>query len=249
MIIDIHTHYGVIENGYYMPLDMLLCAMEKRGIDYALISNIECGVYHEGIDGNRKMLDMVRENSDRLGCMLWGCENLDEIQKRAFENLYLDNRDIVKGIKIHPDLSGRRADDGCFGFFYQMGERYHLPLLLHTKKGPYSSIEYVVNAAKEYPSARFILGHMDLGSDGSQALWAVKQYDNIYGDTAWVPATVAARADKMGISHKIMFGTDSPISGEGCYEDDCYEAYFMQHDNFMEGIMAGNARRIFGILE
>lgn len=245
MIIDIHTHYGVIKDGYYMPLDMLLSAMKKCGIDYALISNIECGIYHEGIAGNRKMLDMVRENSDMLGCMLWGCENLDEIQKREFEDLYLNNKDIVKGIKIHPDLSGKRADDGCFNFFYRLGEKYNLPILLHTKKGPYSSVEYVVNAAKEHPAALLILGHMGLGSDGSEALLAVKNYDNIYGDTAWVPVEVVAKAHQMGISHKMMFGTDSPISGETCYEDSCYREYFIQKNDYMEGIMAGNAKRIF----
>lgn len=71
MMIDIHTHYGEIEGGYHMPLEMQLEAMEAYGIDYALISNIECGIFHEGIEGNRKMLEMVRVHQDRLGCMLW----------------------------------------------------------------------------------------------------------------------------------------------------------------------------------
>ena len=246
MIIDIHTHYGVIEGGYYMPLEMLLDAMKKNGIDYALISNIECGIYHEGINSNRKMLDMVRKNRDKLGCMLWGCENSDDGQKKEFEELYLNNTDIVKGIKIHPDLSGKRADDKCFDFFYQLGGKYGLPVLLHTKKGPYSSIEYIVNAAKEHPETIFILGHMDLGSDGSEALMAVEKYDNIYGDTAWVPFDVVMKAEKMGISHKMMFGTDSPISGETCYEDACYVDYFTRNADYRKGIMADNAIRVFG---
>lgn len=247
MIIDIHTHYGVIANGYQMPLGMQLHAMDHYGIDYALISNIECGIYHEGIDGNRKMLEMVRSNRSRLGCMLWGCENLGEAQKREFESLYCDHRDIVKGIKLHPDLAGRRADSSCFDFFYQMGERYDLPVLLHTKKGPYSSIEYVVNAARVHPKTRFILGHMGLGSDGSEALAAIERYENIYGDTAWVPADVVVKVEQMGVSHKIMFGTDSPISGEDCYADACYTDYFAHRMDGFNGILADNAKRVFGL--
>lgn len=245
MIIDIHTHYGVIKDTYNMPLKMQLDAMKKYGIDYALISNIECGMYHEGINGNLKMLDMVRENRDRLGCMLWGCENLDDIQKGEFEKMYLANQDIVKGIKIHPDISGKRADDECFDFFYSFAEHYSLPVLLHTKNGPYSSVKFVVNAARKYPDTIFILGHMDLGSDGNEALEAVKEYRNVYGDTAWVRLDVVKKAEKMGISHKMMFGTDSPISGEKCYEDPYYTDYYSCEGDFIKGVMADNAKRIF----
>lgn len=244
-MIDIHTHYGVIEGQYNMPLDMLLDAMKENGIKYALISNIECGIYHECIEGNVKMLDMVRKHKDRLGCMLWGCENLDDLQKEEFEKLYLANQEIVKGIKIHPDISERRADDECFDFFYQFAQTYSLPVLLHTKDSPYSSVKFVVNAAKKYPDTLFILGHMGLGSDGHEALEAVKKYENVYGDTAWVRFDVIEKAEKMGISHKIMFGTDSPISGETCYEDPYYKEYYSYEQDFVRQVVEYNARRIF----
>lgn len=188
---------------------------------------------------------MVRKNKDKLGCMLWGCENLNDNQKVTFEELYLRNRDIVKGIKIHPDISEKRADDECFDFFYLLGAKYDLPVLIHTKNTPYSSIEYIVNVAKKHPNTILILGHMDLCSDGKEALRAVKEYNNIYGDTAWVHLEVVKEAWEMGISHKIMFGTDSPISGANCYGDDYYVNYYKQQDDYMIGVMAENARRIF----
>lgn len=247
MIIDIHTHYGVVKNRYDMPLDMQLYAMKKYGIDYALISNIECGINHEGINGNVKMLDMVKKHRDTLGCMLWGCENLDDTQKEEFKKIYLNHKDIVKGIKIHPDISQKRIDDECFDFFYSLAKEYSLPVLLHTKSSPYSSVEFAVNAAKKYPDTSFILGHMNLASDGNEALEAVKKYDNIYGDTAWVQIGVVKKAEKMGISHKIMFGTDSPISGEKCYEDACYINYYSHAGDYIKEIMVENAKRIFGI--
>lgn len=51
----------------------------------------------------------------------------------------------------------------------------------------------------------------------------------------------------MGISHKIMFGTDSPISGRDCYMDDYYKNYYKDTSEYMADIMSENAKRMFGI--
>ncbi|MBQ2923725.1 MAG: amidohydrolase family protein [Tyzzerella sp.] len=247
MIIDIHTHYGIVPGKYNMSVEMQLAAMEKYHIHYALISNIVASIEHKGISANAKMLEIVREHKDRLGCMLWANEKLDEAEKKSFEDMYLTNRDIVKGIKIHPDVSEKRADDVCFDFFYSMAAKYHLPILLHTKKNQFSSVEIVVNAAKKHPNTIFILGHMEISSNGKNALEAVKKYDNIYGDTAWVRLEVAEEAEKMGIVHKMMFGTDSPISGADCYADDYYMEYYRTDKQYIEDIFYKNAQRVFGL--
>ena len=247
MIIDIHTHYGIVPDKYNMSIEMQLEAMNKYHIDYALISNIECAMHSESISGNVSMLELVRTHKDKLGCMLWAYENFDEDQKMTFEELYLANQDIVKGIKIHPDISGKRADDECFNFFYSMGAKYNLPVLLHTKQNDFSSVEIVVNAAKRHPDTIFILGHMEICSDGMAALEAVKKYDNIYGDTAWVHLEIVREARKMGSSHKMMFGTDSPISGADCYGDEYYVDYYKQEETYMTDVMSENARRIFNL--
>ena len=51
----------------------------------------------------------------------------------------------------------------------------------------------------------------------------------------------------MGIAHKMMFGTDSPISGADCYGDNYYLEYYKQEEYYMVGVMSENARRIFKI--
>lgn len=247
MIIDIHTHYGIVPGKFNMPIEMQLDAMGKYQIDYALVSSIEATIEGEEISANEKMLELVREHKDKLGCMLWVNEKLDEAGKASFEELYLANQDIVKGIKIHPDVSGKRVDDTCFDFFYSMGAKYNLPVLLHTKQNQYSSVDIVVNAATRHPDTIFILGHLEICSDGKNALEAVKKYDNIYGDTAWVHLEVVKEAHKMGIVHKIMFGTDSPISGADCYGDHYYIDYYRQQETYMTDVMSENARRMFGL--
>ena len=206
MRIDIHAHYGIIPGGYQMPLESQLHAMKKYGVDYALISNIECGLLHKGNIGNIEMLNMVRAHTDRLGCMLWCCENLTDNEREQFENIYIQNQDVVKGLKIHPDISGERVDAMCFDFFYEMGAKYNLPILLHTKNNGCSDVKYAVHAAEKFSKTKLILGHMGMTNDGKEALKAVEQYENVYGDTAWVPFEVTVQAIEMGIGHACLGG-------------------------------------------
>jgi len=161
--------------------------------------------------------------------------------------MYLANQDIVKGLKIHPDVAQERADSPCFDFYYAMGTKYGLPVILHTKDSLFSKVEYVVNVAKHFPNTKLILGHMQISSDGRKALEAIKTYDNLYGDTAWVKLEVVKLAYDMGISHKIMFGTDSPISGRDCYMDDYYKNYYEDTSEYMTDIMSENAKKMFCI--
>ena len=123
MIIDIHAHYGIVPDKYNMSIEMQLEAMDKYQIDYALISSIEAASEGEGIEANARMLEIVRKHKDKFGCMLWANEKLNEAEKASFEELYLANRDIVKGIKIHPDVSGKRADDASFDLFLFDGSK------------------------------------------------------------------------------------------------------------------------------
>lgn len=248
MIIDVHTHYGIAEN-LNMPIELQLLCMDKHGIDYALVSNIECAKKHGNIEGNKKMIEIVRKNSDRLGCLLWGTENITEEEKIIFKNLYTDNKDIVKGLKIHPDISHKKADDECFDFYYELAARYSIPVQIHTNNSGFSDIKYVVSAAKKHPKTIFIMAHMDISSDDcEEALRAVNDYENIYGDTSWVKLDAVKKAAQMGIAHKMMFGTDNPIPDDDRYMDVYYVDYYTLNEPYMNGVMCDNAKKIFNIL-
>lgn len=246
MIIDIHTHCGIVDGKFNMPVKMQLDAMKKYGIDYALISDIECG-YGKELAGNRYLLDTVKKYPEKFGGMLW-CSGDGNCDIRQFEKLYLENREFVKGLKIHPDISGIRFDDRRFTPYIGLAERYSLPILIHTQETDFSKISYVEDIADKFKDVKFILGHMSLCSDGSEALAAVKKHANIYADTAWVKYGVVKQAFENGISEKIMFGTDSPIGGLDTYGDkDFYTAYYDSDDKFTDGVMYENAVRIFNL--
>ncbi len=129
----------------------------------------------------------------------------------------------------------------------QRAEKYSFSVLIHTQDNTYSKISYLVNAAKKFPQVNFIMVHIGNGTDGEEALDALKNYDNIYGDTAWVKFEVVKKATDMGFSHKMMFGTDNPIIGSDCYILDDYKDFKEDGTKEMAKIMYKNAKELFNI--
>lgn len=259
MIIDIHAHIGIVPGEYDMRVENQLAGMQKYHIDYALVSDIACGesktkpkegfAYQTLI--NEKAAQTVREHSDKLGLLLWCRPNAEQGFNQAFENLYLQNRDIVKGLKVHPDISGLAFNDPRLYPYLEMAKTYDLPVLIHTKETPYSKVRFVCEMASHYRSVNFILGHMSLADDKTEAFRALRDYPNIYGDTAWVYYKDAVEACAQGLEDKILFGTDSPINGEDTYaEPDFYPAYYnnaLLPKETADKIMFKNAQRLFNL--
>ena len=82
MIIDTHVHIGKMLV-FDMPPEDVLYSMDKYGIDFSLISNVECAENsHNGnpIPQNlqksqntvlKKTLEFARANSDKIGVLPW----------------------------------------------------------------------------------------------------------------------------------------------------------------------------------
>lgn len=247
MIIDIHAHIGIVKGKFNMPPEFQLEGMKKYNIDYALISNIACGYGDFELEGNIEAVKTAREHQAKLGVMLW-CAPSEMTDIKAFEKLYTDNKDIIKGLKIHPDISGIRADSEAFYPYLSLAGKYSLPVLFHTQDTDFSKVSYVLNASELFPDVKMILGHMSLTSDNIEALEAVKNYKNIYADTAWVKSDIIERAKNSCAEDKIMFGTDSPIGGPDTYGDrKYYPEYYKKTGATAEKVMYKNAVKLFGL--
>lgn len=257
MIIDVHAHIGIVPGGFYMPLENQLAGMKKYKIDYALISDITCGESQtkpkEDIPYqtllNEQAAQTVRSYSDKLGLMLWCRPNAEQGFTTDFEHVFLQNRDVVKGIKIHPDISGLPFNDPKIYPYLEMAQEYSLPVLIHTKETYYSKVCFVCEMARRFPAVDFILGHMSLSDDKTESFRALQEYPNIYGDTAWVNYADVVRACAQGLEDKILFGTDSPIAGADTYGDKAfYPEYYTNPDlsaQTMQKIMCTNAQQLF----
>ncbi len=243
MIIDVHTHLGFVEGKFDMRLNVLLESMEKYNITYCLVSSIDA-LFFDAIDGNEKMINEIAPYSDKLGVML-SCN--PEMDVDALEKQYLSHRDVVKGLKIHPDIANTTLNSGKYDTVLEFAGKYHLPIIVHTHDNGISDIAFVEESAKKFPNVDFILGHMGILSNNENALNAIKNFDNIYGDTSWVKYSTVEKAKEMGIEHKIFFGTDAPIAGFDTFGDKEYYVpdYYNKTDKLNKMVMFQNANKYF----
>lgn len=227
MIIDSHVHIGSVLK-FNMPKEMVLESMKKYNIDYSLISNIECAEFdfkqikldskytHTQIEANTKAIKFAKDNIKKIGVLLWAKPATEGCTKE-FEELLINNRHVIYGIKIHPFHSKISFDSNEVQEYIKLAEKYELPVLTHTANDENSYCQKVYNMAKKYPKVNFIMGHMGLCTDNKEAIELIQKSPNLYGDTAWVQPEHSINMIKKYGSEKLLFGTDNPIDGLDTY--------------------------------
>lgn len=266
MIIDTHAHIGKILK-FNMTLDKLLYSMEKYGVDFSLFSNIEGAEFsHSGIKvpffltkpQNKLLKNTIREARkapDKLGALVW-CKLHGEAPDEEFRQLISDNRDIIYGLKFHPFHSLTSPDDEKAEPFYKIAAEFDLPVVSHTGGCEQARSIYLYKAAQKHPELNFVMVHMDLGTDNSEALELLGKLPNLYGDTTWVPIETTVEAIRRYGSKKMLFGTDNPIDGKDTLltnkfgERSLYQQYFNEIKELLSeeeyaDLMYRNAQRLF----
>lgn len=243
MRIDTHVHIGGEMVGFQMSEAMVLAAMEKYQIDYALVSNGDAvEVNHEQVLIPRELqisqeaalervLKFARSNPKKIGVGVW-VKPLQEKITPELEKLIQDNLDIIYAIKLHPFHSNISPADERTIPYLELADKYKLAVVSHTGGCEAAEPVHVFEAAKMFPEVPFVMVHMGLGSDNKVALDLLGKADNLYGDTAWVPMETTIEAIRRYGSKKMMFGSDTPIDGVDTYfcnpkgERSMYQDYF-----------------------
>lgn len=129
-----------------------------------------------------------------------------------------------EGIKLYPPCGYSPSDEGLYPY-YEVCAARSMPVFLHT--GPTaSSLDFnpahplrIDQAARDFPTVQFILGHGGVTHvDVSAYLAAYRR--NVYLDIGGFAGTSALggwpqalnRLFRLGINHKIVFGTDWPLN-------------------------------------
>ena len=268
MIIDTHVHIGD-HFTFYMTEEMILEAMEKYGIDYALVSNgdavevdhdqnpIPPQAHISQEDNLERVLVFARENEDKIGVAVW-VKPLTEKVTPELETLIAENRDIIYALKLHPFHSKISPMDEKVKPYLELAKKYKLPVVSHTGGCEEADPVHLYEAAKMYPEIPFIMVHMGLGSDNKQALELLGKAENLYGDTTWVSIETTIEAIKRYGSKKMLFGSDMPIDGVDTYacnpkgERSVYQDYFhvlpdrIDEESYKD-LMYRNAIELFGV--
>ncbi|MGN0454959.1 MAG: amidohydrolase family protein [Ruminococcus sp.] len=269
MITDIHMHIGGEALGFHMTKEMVLEVFEKYSVGYGMISDCdggECDNQHNIIpeelqvtqeESLRNAVEFARENPGKFCIAAWIRPRVQGITDE-FCNIVEENLDIIKAIKIHPFASDVSPVDKRVIPYIELAKKHNLFVISHTGGSEKASCENLYRAAKMFPSIPFVMAHMGLGTDNSQALELMNKADNLFGDTAWVPMETAVKAVERFGSEKMFFGTDAPIDGVDTYkcnprgERSVYVDYFEKlpqiiGDRAYEDLMYKNARDILNV--
>jgi len=208
MIVDTHTHWGIVwEDKYGTNPSKWLQVCDRHGVDRAAL------MAHRGLTKNSDMHrcnDTVKETCDRSGGRLfpiatvhpnYGDECLREFERCVKE---LD----MRGLKLHPwiqgfSTSGPVMDDLCL----LCGE-FDVPMIFHDGTPCYSMPSQIGGLALRFPGSKFVLGHAGLLELWRSALSYLQRCPNL-----WVTlcgphlAGMQAIIDKVA-EDKIMWGTD-----------------------------------------
>lgn len=223
MIIDMHSHIGCIMN-FKMPKENLIESMNKYGIDFSICSNCESAAFdHAGKtlpyteqksqeETYAESISFARNNPGKIAVMPWVKPHYEKVTPKLVA-MIKENLDITAGIKIHPVHSFINFNSPQVEEYIKLAESFNLPVLTHTGNSLESCCASVYEMAQKYPKVNFVMGHMGLGTDNTEAIEMIKKQKNLYGDTAWVPMESAVLAIKECGADKIMFGTDNTIDG------------------------------------
>lgn len=268
MIIDSHVHIGKMI-GFNMKESEVLYSMQKYGIDFSLVSNIEGAEYAHNrikvpslLQKSQKAvltrtINFAKEHPDKIGALLWIKIN-SEMSIQEFDEYISNNRDVIYGLKLHPFHSITAPDEKAYEPYYELASKYNLPVVSHTGGCEEAQSIHLYNAAKNHPEINFVMVHMDLGTDNKKAIELLGKLPNLYGDTTWVPVKSIIEAVNKWGSEKIIFGSDNPIDGKDTYlhnktnDRSLYQEYFnelktMISNSDYQNIMYKNAKKLFKI--
>lgn len=254
MIIDSHVHIGSIMD-WNFPAEVLLAAMDKHQIDFALLSNISGGEFvgetlenpGSQLEINETVKHLVAEHPQRLKALYWIRPHLEGFNQTIKD--YLQKNSLYFcGLKVHPTQSRLAFTTENHHGYLDMCARLNLPVAVHTEADSFADPELVYKTAKENPGVNFIMVHLGLRTDHRQAIEYVKELPNLYGDTTFVDEESVLHCIRLCGSDKVLFGTDSPTFGVDTYSR--YETLLQRlkkelNPVELENVLYKNAVRLF----
>jgi uncharacterized protein len=259
MIIDSHTHVGNIpfEVGKNrvknLPPQDLIISLQKYKIDFAIVSGLEGSEFDADQKlvskelqisqktGLERLIDFVNANKSKVRGLFW-VKPYNEILTDEIKKIVLDNRNLICGLKVHPTLSNMKFTERKFYPYLEMAVELGLPVQVHTENDGRSDVKYVGKMAAIFPELNFIMVHMGMNSDNSEAISLIKNFSNIYGDTCVVKHENVIKAIRECGSDKILFGSDSIVNGI-----DTYERYIPLIKLIRENFSENDADKVLGL--
>jgi predicted TIM-barrel fold metal-dependent hydrolase len=211
MIIDGHTHlfkrFAYLEG--LVPTD-LVSHLRAGGADAAVVFTFD-GFFGPYVDCNNAL---ARAASEFEGVLYPFCTVNPRDGERAVAEMRRCVRDLgMKGMKLHPWLQGFSCTDALVLPIMEEATGLGIPVVFHDGTPPYCTTLQIAHLAKQFPTAKIILGHAGLRYFAREVVVAAHRYPNLiicfcstpWGDVKYIAGEVAAE--------RLIFGSDLPFCG------------------------------------
>ena len=130
----------------------------------------------------------------------------------------------LRGIKLMPMYAGFFPQEGRLNYLWSYAQNHGLPVLLHTGTTFVSQgwIEttlprHIDVVARRYPEVRIIMAHLGHPYEG-ECVAVIRKHPHVYADVSalhyrpWQLFHSLMLVQEYGVWHKLLFGTDFPIT-------------------------------------
>lgn len=250
MIVDTHTHWGIVwEDKYGSDPSEWLKIPDRHGVDKAVLMG------HRGLTRNadiRRCNDIVREACDRSDGRLvpvatvhpdYGDEAVRELERCLTD---LD----MRGLKLHPWIQGCSTAGATMDDLARVCGEHDVPVIFHDGTPCYSMPSQIGGLALRFPGTVFVLGHAGLLELWRSAISFAARCGNIWL-TLCGPHLSGIRAIVDSVDeNRIIWGSDY---GFGWSDSIDYRLHLIDQvaldDSRRSKILGENARRLFGIAD
>lgn len=206
MIIDNHVHVGWFTDGYHSPKEVWNSAI-AAGINGMVVSSTStCAELYK--DVRRELRELKRLGGDRVHPVLWLTPRMLKV-KYALPYM-LHSKIKWQGVKIHSEAHPEWAHNkALLDKALNVARNLDVPILVHT--GNFSSCHAGLfkDVIAENSDLTFVLAH---GRPINETIEILQCCHNVYVDTAFMPKEDLYQLAELGLSDKILFGTDVPIN-------------------------------------
>jgi len=248
MIVDTHTHWGIVwEDKYGTDPSAWLEVLDSHGIEKAVLMG------HRSLTRNadiKQSNDIVYEATQRSNGRLiplatvhpdFGEESVVELE-RCLTDLGM------RGAKFHPWLQGMSMSHPVMDDLVSLCGEKDVPVIFHDGTPCYSMSSQVGGLALRFPDTTFVLGHAGLLECWRSAISYMNRSDNLWC-TLCGPYLGAIQAILDNVDNsRIMWGSDF---GFGWADPIDYRLNLLNYaemsDESRGMVMGGNAIRLFGI--
>lgn len=202
---DNHVHIGWFSDGYHYPKDVW-AAEQKTGINDIVVSSTStCAELYKLVIHEIK--ELIRVGGEHVHPLLW----LTPRMMKTWGLRYMLHSKVKwQGVKMH----WQAHHEWYYNIHLtkqamQVVEKLNVPLLLHTGEFKECMPNVFESLIKDYPNVTFVLAH---GRPLAPTMRLLTHYNNVYVDTAFMPAEHIAELIESGYIKRVLWGTDAPIN-------------------------------------